>query len=202
MYDNISRNITDRLLEKNIIDKDDWEIYYYGIYQLVMNTFEIITLLIIGYIMDEIFKCIVFVMAFSIMRIYAGGYHASTPLRCYCMTTFTTITSLLVMKYVTINYFICYMVMLVSSIIILRVSPVETQNKPLDMLEKKIYRKKTLIALSIETIATILFSILRVSSVVICITTAEVVLCVALIYEIVRRKCTKTKNKICFKEMR
>jgi len=182
IYD-ISKKITDRLLFKNVIDKDDWEIYQYGMYQLILNSVDIVTILLLGIIFKELWQCIVYVGVFVSMRVYAGGYHASTPLRCYLITTLTTAVALLVMKYIEVGYFVWTAMLFVSSLVILVLAPIESENKPLDIMEKKIYRKRTCIIWGVETVLAVIFAFLKVKSVFICVTMAEIMLGIALIYE-------------------
>ena len=192
MIANISKKLTDRLLLKSVIEKDSWEIYYFGIYQLILNAVDMTTILILGIVFNEIWQAILFIGAFAVLRKYGGGYHASTPLRCYLLTTFITITALSVMKYIEMKYFVYFILLFVSSVVILIASPVESENKPLDMIEKMLYRKKALAIWGVETSLAIIFAILKVKSVFVCITMAEVVLSFALIYEIVKKS-----HKLC-----
>lgn len=191
MIERISRKITNRLLLKKVIKQEDWEIYQYGVYQLIINVVHIITLLILGIIFNEVWQGIIFALTFVILRIYAGGYHAPTPLKCYLLTTSIIIAVLSVMKYVEIDYFVCLILLIISSIVILIFSPVESENKPLDMMEKMIYRRKTFMIWGIETGAAIVCAIVKVKSILICITMAEVVLCFALISEVIKQKTKK-----------
>ena len=192
MIANISKKLTDRLLLKSVIEQDSWEIYYFSIYQLILNAVNMTTILILGIVFNEIWQAILFIGAFAVLRKYAGGYHASTPLRCYLLTTFITITALSVMKYFEMKYFVYFILLFVSSVVILIASPVESENKPLDMIEKMLYRKKALAIWGVETSLAIIFAILKVKSVFVCITMAEVVLSFALIYEIVKKS-----HKLC-----
>ena len=192
MIANISKKLTDRLLLKSVIEQDSWEIDYFGIYQLIVNAVDVTTILILGIVFNEIWQAILFIGAFAVLRKYAGGYHASTPLRCYLLTTFITITALSVMKYFEMKYFVYFILLFVSSVVILIASPVESEYKPLDMMEKMLYRKKTLAIWGVETSLAIIFAILKVKSVFVCITMAEVVLSFALIYEIVKKS-----HKLC-----
>lgn len=52
---------------------------------------------------------------------------------------------LLVMRFVSHTELICGIILLVSSISIVTLAPVEDRNKPLDELEQKVYRKRALL---------------------------------------------------------
>lgn len=191
----VSGKITDRLVLKNVIKKEDWEIYQYGMYQLILNIVDIGTILMLGIVFNEIWQAFVIMGAFASMRAYAGGYHATTPLRCYLLTTIITVITLLVIKYAKIEYFVWIVLLFVSSVVILMLSPVESENKPLDIMEKKIYKKNTYIIWGVETGVAVLFAFFKAKSVFVCITMAEVVLSLALIYEIIKKQKEKSVNE-------
>ena len=73
-----------------------------------------------------------------------GGYHASTPLGCYLLTTLIITVALSVMKYLEISILIYLVLLMVSSVIVYMLTPVEAVNKELDKIEKIIYRKNNL----------------------------------------------------------
>ena len=125
MIRNISRKVTDRLVSRSVIEDEEYEIYQYGLEQLFTNLLNLVTLLVIGISIGMIWQGIIFVLAFMSMRKYAGGYHSTTPLRCYFLTNIVILSMLSVMKYMEINIFIYWGLFIVSSIIILELSPVE-----------------------------------------------------------------------------
>ena len=142
MVGKVSRKVTDRLLSRNAIKDEDYEIYQYGLEQLFTSILNMLTLLVIGSIMGMIWQGIIFVLSFMLLRKYAGGYHASTPLGCYLLTTLIITVALSVMKYFEISILIYLVLLMVSSVIVYMLTPVEAVNKGLDKIEKIIYRKK------------------------------------------------------------
>ena len=148
----ISKKLTNRLLTRKVILPEDLEIYQFGLEQLFTNIIDILTLLGIGIFMKMLWHAIVFGAAFMFLRKYAGGFHTSTQIRCYYMTTFVIITTLWIIKYMPINNFIYYGLITISSIVILLLSPVESKNKELDGIEKIIYRRKTIEIWGMETL--------------------------------------------------
>lgn len=181
MVRKVSKKVTDRLLSRNAIKDEDYEIYQYGLEQLFTSGLDMLTLFVIGLIMGMIWQGIVFVLSFMLLRKYAGGYHASTPLRCYLLTNLVILSVLSVMKYIGISIFIYLGVFIVSSIIIFAFSPVEAVNKELDEVEKIIYRKKTIVIWRIESLLAFLALVLKCQEVSICIFMADIILCISLL---------------------
>ncbi|MDE5780575.1 MAG: accessory gene regulator B family protein [Lachnospiraceae bacterium] len=157
MFKNISEKITNQLLRTDVIEYDDFEIYQFGLEQLLSTGLNILTTIILGIVVGEFWKGILFVFAFMMLRTYAGGYHSSTTLRCYLLTVSIIAAVLSVIKYVRIDSFICIGLLIISSVIILVLTPVESKNKPLDSIECVVYRRKAVIIWCIETMCTIVF---------------------------------------------
>lgn len=182
MFTSLTEKAVNYLIYKNVIDNDNLEIYQYGLGQIFSTTLNILTTLLLGIIFGEIYQSLIFVFAFMILRTYSGGYHAKTPIRCYFLTTISIAAGLSAMKFIVINRFIYLGLLILSSLIIITLSPIGTANKPLDEIEKIIYRKKTIIVWSVETCVAIVFIILDITEIHIAITLAQVIISIALIF--------------------
>lgn len=176
MITKVSQKVTDRLLSRNVIKDEDYEIYQYGLEQIFTSIMDLMTLLAIGVIMGMIWQCIIFVLSFMLLRKYAGGYHASTPLRCYLLTTLIITVALSVMKYIEINYFIYWGLFISSSIVTFLLSPMESENKRLDDIERIVYRKQTFLIWCAEVSIAVIFVLFKFNEMSICIITAELTL--------------------------
>lgn len=181
MFTGVSKKLTNRLLYKGVINKDSYEIYQYGMDQVFTNILNILILMFFGILFGELWNGIIFMIEFLFLRKYAGGYHASTPIRCYLMTIGVIIATLSVMKYVEIDIFVCVILLVISSGIILLLSPVESENKPLDSVEKLIYRKKTIIIWCVEILCFVLLQIINLRNLSISIICAHIITSLSLI---------------------
>ena len=112
------------------------EIYMYGVGQLGINIFNMLTALTIGFLFGELLVSVVYIISFVFLRSYAGGYHASTPMRCYALTVASIILVLLTVKYVSLRVFCLLLLFIMSSIVILLLAPIDTINKRLDEIEE------------------------------------------------------------------
>ena len=187
MISSAANNITNYLICKKVIKDDDREIYQYGFEQVFSSLLNIATMLLLGIILGKIYQSLVLILSFMALRSYSGGYHANTPLHCYLLTVMSISAALSIMKFITIDRFICLGLLVLSSVVILLFSPIGSKNKPLDEIEKIIYRKKTIIVWSVETCVSIVFIILDITEIHIAITLAQVIISIALIFG-------KTKN--------
>ena len=131
----LSRKIGDNLVQSNIINAEDAEIYIYGINQILVSILNVSSALIIGLIFGAFFEIAVFMAAYIPLRTFAGGYHAITPLSCYIFSVIMLIVVSLGFKYLSLTEWVYYAVFALSAIVVFVLSPVEDKNKPLDKIE-------------------------------------------------------------------
>lgn len=146
---NLSERLTDKLLKMQIINYEEKNLYYYGFKQGFLLLLNMITIIMIGIIFNMIWQSVIFMVAYSILRVYAGGYHASTPFNCYLFSVVMITAVLWLIKVISWNGLICFIISIVSGIIILLMAPVEDANKPLDQEEKRIFKKRTNLVLGV-----------------------------------------------------
>ena len=139
----ISNNLVNKLIEYNLIKSQDKEIYTYGIKQMLFLILNILTILILGIVFNKAFEFILFMLTYIPIRIYAGGYHAKNHIRCYIFLILICIIYILNIA-LHINSVITTFFVIISSIIIFVLAPIEDINKSLDNEEKIIYIKRTI----------------------------------------------------------
>lgn len=152
VFTKIAEHLADKLEESHIIKNEDRELYVYGLNQGMMIILNLCTTLIVGLVLHTTVSLLIFSSAYIPLRSYAGGYHAKTPLRCYVLSTIMLVVVSIIMKHYSFNLPITILILLLSSTIIIWLSPVEDKNKPLDKQEMKVYKKRSLIILFSEII--------------------------------------------------
>ena len=93
----IADYLIDRMMEKNIISKDDKEIYNYGLNNGFTVLINFITALFISYIVRKTDVLLFFLVSFIPLRSYCGGIHCRSRILCYIYSNII-ITCLLVMQ--------------------------------------------------------------------------------------------------------
>jgi len=86
--DKVASKITEHLLLMDVIDQKDAAIYCYGLEVLLLSLLEIISILCLALLVGNFFETLFYFAAFIPLRLFAGGYHASTRLRCYLLSLF------------------------------------------------------------------------------------------------------------------
>lgn len=158
MLHTLSERIADFLFDEK--DKYPLDVYTYGFELIVSSLLELLMLMIIGVLSGELVETIIFVIIFSLLRFFTGGYHAKTYLRCGVITAINFLsvlisTELLLMCTSEIIRFVCFISFLFSFYIISKYAPIENENK-------KLYNKKRLkiIAVLILLLETTVFVII------------------------------------------
>ncbi|WP_317368864.1 accessory gene regulator B family protein [uncultured Tyzzerella sp.] len=158
---NIYEKIINIFIHKNLIAEEEKELYICGLEQIILYIVNIVTMIILGITFKLVLETILFILTYIYIRIYAGGYHCRTPLKCYIFSVLMLVVVLSTLKGQALrNPLIITVISIISSIIILSLAPIEDENKPLDEIEIKVYEKRTtrnlLIVLSLLLLTLIL----------------------------------------------
>ena len=141
----ISNKLVNKLIEYNLIKSEDKEIYTYGIKQMLFLSLNILTILILGIVSNKAFEIILFMITYIPIRIYAGGYHAKNHIRCYIFSILMLIVIIYILNItLDINTILTTFIVIISSIIISVLAPIEDINRSLDNEEKIVNRKRTI----------------------------------------------------------
>lgn len=139
-----------RLVEK-YFPNEDTEIMEYGLYVLIGKIIFTVVIVLIGMFLGELVSILLFTLFYTPLRSFAGGIHAKTQFRCFIFSLIMLFLIALVNKYIFIPNYISYIALIFSFITVMLLSPVETPNKPLDKMEKKVYGRKVKTIALIET---------------------------------------------------
>lgn len=147
MIHRLSKSIADFLLKKDVVPESEIDIYVYGYEMIILSFIDFCIVASIGSMFEELFAMLTFFAVFVSVRIYTGGYHANTVLRCKLVFTMISLSIifLLKLKYPLLLYILILSLFIITCIYL---APVENSNKPLDKSEQMKYRKIS-IALSI-----------------------------------------------------
>ena len=149
MINNLSAQLTNRLIVKGTISENEQELYCYGFFMLLSQWLYLILAAVFGLILGCFFESVIFYIAFQFIRRYAGGYHAKTETRCEIMSAISIIACIVVIRMSTTYNFNIVLLCLaaVATIFIAVLSPLDTPEKPLSEKEFRYFRKISWIVL-------------------------------------------------------
>ncbi len=116
------------------------EIIAYGWERTKVILISVAVVLGMGMVFRMMTQSVIFFMAFSMIRRYAGGYHADSQKRCYVISFVILLISFGLIK---MGYFSHIYIQGIATLLICALAPVENANHRLEECEKKRYGRKT-----------------------------------------------------------
>lgn len=187
----LSHRIADSFVRNEIIACENKDVCIYGLEQGFLMVVNVVTTILIGLVFRMVWQSIAFMIAYIPLRIYAGGYHTKTQLRCYLFSILLISLALLGIKLIIWTSTICFIVLFVIGTSIFFLVPVEDRNKPLDKIEVKVYRRRARIVLGFEVIILLSMIILGWRKMSICILVALIAINCMLVFGKIKNKISK-----------
>jgi len=157
----LSRILGDQI---NSTDEEK-EIYTYSIEVLLSLILNIIILFETAYIIRKIPEFIVFIVFFSGLRTYAGGYHAKSHIECMSVSFIIFFISAMSDSWFKSGGELIMIIGVILSIfLVLKYSPTESENKPLNDRKKKKYKSISRIILILYCVAIIILYLYKIQT--------------------------------------
>lgn len=132
-------------VKRGAIEKEDKDIYIYGSELLISEIICTLLVVVISLCTGKFIETVIYLWSYIMLRVYAGGYHASSHRNCITIFNLCYIGVLCIVE--ALRYFdilkLLDIVTFIATIIIFSMAPIEDLRKPLDKEEKYIYRKKS-----------------------------------------------------------
>ncbi|MDD4370941.1 MAG: accessory gene regulator B family protein [Anaerostipes sp.] len=135
--------------------KDDEEVYRYGLEILYATVLGIISVIIIGNMLERKIASFIFLLCYCPLRLFAGGYHAKTRAR--CMLSFLFMFSIIlgvnrIFNIFVMEYIHLAIALLFYNVVIFVFAPVEsTKNLLSEDRKKRMKLKSIVISIIIST---------------------------------------------------
>lgn len=134
------KRISEKFVKDNVVSVEDKEIIEYGLWQgkiLIMNLGIFLSLCTI---FDAILQGILFLAMFWPLRIYAGGYHATTQKKCFLLSIGMELMLCAAMRYIVFDRVFAFILAVISFTVVIKIAPLENIHKPFDKEEKRVFR--------------------------------------------------------------
>ena len=134
--------LIEKQINAGIIAEEEAEIYRYGYMILFEWGFNLIIAGLIGILTGALQTTLIFLISVIPLRSFAGGYHASTPLRCAVISNAALVLVIGLSEWLSVLHlpsgvlFLCEVVL--TGYYVCRV-PVDSVQKPLSNREKQVY---------------------------------------------------------------
>lgn len=145
--------IADMLWDQGIIQEEDIDKCRYGLDVFISSTLEVASIIVIAAIMRNFLQTLLFFASFILLRVYAGGCHVDTKLRCYFVSLAVYVTVTIFMYVLPVKAYLAATLLATAFTvtIILSVDPVIHKNKSVTDAERKYYRKFSIEICLVET---------------------------------------------------
>lgn len=172
MKSKIDKYYEDENLRKDVVD------YALNILKLeIPTTMAIITLALL---LGELKNIILYMAFFIPLRIYSGGYHANTRLKCFIFSVLSNFIVIVILKNIEFNNYM-FLFILMADFVFYKISPVDSPNRRYDSEETMFFRKRSLKILFIENIILLISFFLDAKSVLFTATLAIVTVFILLV---------------------
>lgn len=158
MIETLAKKLTTKFINNKIIKSEDREIYDYCFETTIVILFSYSLLFIISIIFNEFISTLIFILSFSSFRKVCGGYHADNYLKCGIMSLASYLLLILIIKKLNIIFEISTIILILGSVVIMFLSPIQDDNKPFTEQQKRRFR---VISRSLAAILIVVFVILE-----------------------------------------
>lgn len=145
MIAKFAKKINEILIQKGIVQKEDAELYQYGIENGIVVAGNLLASGIFGIVTGRPGLVLVFLLFYASLRSYSGGSHCKSRIGCFLISMAVLSIPVYTHEFVMNNVpaTVILMIGIAAVVVILILSPVESINKPLDDEEKKYYARVT-----------------------------------------------------------
>lgn len=138
------------------------DVYVYGIELTLSSLVGMFVVLLIGLISGFLIESIIFMISLSIIRIYSGGYHARSYLKCNLVLIISYVFVLLYYKYHLRNfieqtYLIASLTFAFLIITLIIFAPVKSESKNISKSENLKFKIISIVVSFIELLILVLF---------------------------------------------
>ena len=137
----------DYLKEKGLVLEEEAPVVLYGLKLFFMTLVELIGVILLAVWCGNLLEGFCFLLGFCSLRLYAGGYHAKTPIRCFFMTlaVYMVFSFLLVIILVDWYQFIELITGILTFFVVERLAPIIHENRIIDSYEIERYRRLSIL---------------------------------------------------------
>lgn len=132
----MSEKIADWLIRQKAISADERELYIYAVHCLFSLLYPIVFASVVGAIFGMVMETIVMIIPFILVRKFAGGYHADSFGKCLIISSMVIIVTIQIAMVVD-NSYILNAIYVAGSMLLILFSPIDSENKRLDIDDKK-----------------------------------------------------------------
>lgn len=142
----MAKKIVAWMINHQVIDKEDEELYCYGIFNLIFDIVPTVMILVISLLLHIFFEAVIIMVSMRAIRKYSGGYHMRNPYCCCLSSILMLIGASLLCKVIEDANFGMNAIIFLGFLCLIPLyllSPIKSCYSNLDYEEIIKYRRKT-----------------------------------------------------------
>lgn len=192
---NISDYIAENLGEEGIIQKEDIATCSYGLEVFLLTVLEFSSVIIIAVFAGNVIETLCFFLSFIPLRIYTGGYHATSRLRCYVILLGVyALFSVLLLTVPTQVFTVSTLTIAVVTFVTVAEFTPLTEKKSVSDIEMKHYKSMSMIIVLVEIFISIVGMFLWKNNIYIfCFALGQLAAALSIIAAVIKKSCQPKK---------
>ena len=135
---NVSKKITQILVEEHVVTIDNYELYEYSINAVLEMGGNILASLLLGILLERFAETALFLLVIIPLRSYIGGWHAKRTRNCFIISMLIYLASIYLPQVLcNMNMILCTSLFLLELLYVCLVAPIDCLEKPLSESQKK-----------------------------------------------------------------
>lgn len=148
----LKNKLVEYFVTNKIIDEERKDILSYGMEIVISSVITIGLCILISVVIRQLALCLIFLLIYCPIRLFAGGYHAKTRVRCSFLFVVICLCNIFVSDFMTKQNSIVNGVKWIAVLIILLFSPIGCIENPIAFEYRKKMKIKTMICLVLDLI--------------------------------------------------
>lgn len=137
--------VTDWLIRCEVINESEKELYQYALYSAILQIIPLLFSGGISFCFGSMRCGIIMILPFMILRKYSGGFHAKRLWSCLIGSSLLLILCIFLCMRLFYSEAL-FFITAASAISLIQFSPIENNNRKLELVEKRQYKKITMIS--------------------------------------------------------
>lgn len=152
MLERLTERWVEGMIAGGVIERERAPLYAFGMLQGVRTLIEIVLMLVTSLAMGVFLQGLIMMLAFCPIRIYAGGYHAKTPMQCAFKSWLMFAAVLAWIRFLPTHFILEIAVLVVTGLFLVFLCPMPDEHRPLEDFEIPRYRRYSFILYGLEVV--------------------------------------------------
>lgn len=144
MIEKCTERIIDWLIRSEAIKESDQELYEYALYSVLLTISPIFLAIVIGFLFGCVWRSVLIILPFVIIRKFSGGYHASKGEICFVTSSLLLVLCIVLSFYVPCGWTLIG-ICVGATASLACFSPLDNDNRLLSEKEHICYKRITIV---------------------------------------------------------